>query len=264
MNSSGKPPMGPVVTALAVAEGRHLLASRMFWSGLLIALLGTGVFIRSALAEESPTWDDDAWTMGVGFFLAAIFVMVAVNRAALRDRREHVVEQLNALPAPRSARVAGLFAGALWPAAVTSVLVAGGVLFAATSLEVPAVSAFFVVHNAVLVLMLGAVGLVLATWMPSPFVAPVVAFALFLIAPGETPAAWHVIWPFATLETWGLIAWHIGYLLALALLFAAIASGRPDWRRGQTIVALMSGVAVVIALTVLISGVCPPRGPCLL
>ncbi len=264
MTSPSKPSPRRVATALAMVEGRHLVTSPVFLAGLALALIGTGVFIKSLLGDGTATWSDDAWTMGVGFALTAIFVMVAVNRAALRDRRGHAVEQHDALPTPRPVRVAGLFAGALWLAVVTTVLLGIGVIFGATRLDVPGINAMYVIHNAALVLMLAAVGLALATWMPSPFVAPMVALAMYLIAPGETPARWHVVWPFATLETPVLVTWHIAYLLGLAVLFAAVASGRPNWGQAQTVCALVAGAVVAVSLAFLLGGECPLLGPCLI
>ena len=253
-----------VTVALARVDGKHLLVSPLFLAGLGVAMLGTAVFVQETLTDDATTWSNDAWTIGAGFFLAAVFAMLAVNRASLRDHRERTVEQHGSLPTKQTLRVAGMFGAVLWPAVVSTMLLGAVVVFASTRVDVPAITIVHVLHNTALFLMLGSIGLALAAWAPSGFVAPVVAFALYLIHPGETPAAWHVIWPFATMETVELAAWHIVYLLGLALLLVGTAATRWERGRAQAILLLISAVTVAASSTVLIIGACPHSGPCLL
>jgi hypothetical protein len=253
-----------VMVALARVDGRHLLVSPLFLVGLGIAILGTAVFVQGMLTDTSITWDNDAWTIGAGFLLAGVFAMLAVNRAALRDHREHTGEQHGSLPTSPTLRLAGMFGSILWPAIASTVLLGVAVWFASTRVDVPAITIMHVLHNAALFLMLGSAGLALAAWIPNGFIAPVVAFGMYVIHPGEVPAAWHVIWPFATLGTVELVAWHIAYLLGLALLLAAMAARRWDRGRTELLVLLGSAAAVAVSLTVLIIGACPSSGLCLL
>jgi MFS family permease len=264
MTSISSGPARGVSVALARVDGRHLLKSPLFLVGLGVALLGTAVFVLGVLTDDATTWSNDAWTISVGFLLAAVFAMLAVNRASLRDHREHTGEQHGSLPTNQTLRLAGMFGAVLWPAIVSTLLLGVVVVFASTQVVVPVITIVHVLHNAALFLMLGAVGLALAAWVPSSFAAPVVAFALYFIHPGETPAAWQVIWPFATLGTAELAMWHIVYLLGLALLLLATAATRWERGRGQTIVFLGSAATVAASLTVLVIGVCSQAGPCLL
>jgi hypothetical protein len=254
----------PVTLALARVDGKHLLKSPLFLAGLGAAMLGTAVFVRETLTDEATTWSNDAWTIGAGFILAAVFAMLAVNRASLRDHREHTGEQHGSLPTNQTLRLAGMFGAVLWPAIVSTLLLGVVVEFASTQVDVPAITIVHVLHNAAVFLMLGSAGLTLAAWIPSSFAAPVVAFALYFIHPGETPAAWHVIWPFASLSTVELATWHIVYLLGLALLLFATAATRWERGRAQAIVFLGSAATVAASLTVLVIGACPQAGRCLL
>jgi hypothetical protein len=190
--------------------------------------------------------------------------MLAVNRASLRDHREHTGEQHGSLPTNQTLRLAGMFGAVLWPAIVSTLLLGVVVVFASTQVDVPAITIVHVLHNAALFLMLGSTGLAIAAWIPSGFAAPVVAFALYFIHPGEIPATWHVIWPFATLGTASLATWHIVYLLGLALLLTATATARWERERAQAIVFLGSAATVAASFTVLVIGACPQAGPCLL
>jgi hypothetical protein len=264
MTTISKSSVRQVTLALARVDGRHLLKSPLFLAGLGVALLGTAVFVIGMLADDATTWSNDAWTIGAGFILAAVFAMLAVNRASLRDHREHTGEQHGSLPTNQTLRLAGMFGAVLWPAIVSTLLLGVVVVFASTQVDVPAITIVHVLHNAALFLMLGSTGLAIAAWIPSSFAAPVVAFALYFIHPGEIPAAWQVIWPFARLGTIESAMWHIVYLLGLALLLLATAATRWERGRGQAIVFLGSAATVAASLTVLTIRVCSQAGPCLL
>jgi hypothetical protein len=264
MTSISRSPASEVPLALARVDGRHLLKSPLFLAGQGVALLGTAVFVQGTLTGDATTWSNDAWTIGAGFILAAVFAMLAVNRAALRDHRERTGEQHGSLPTSQTLRLAGMFGALFWPAIASTLLLGAVVWFASTEVDVPAITIMHVLHNAALFVMLGSAGLALAAWIPSSFAAPVVAFALYVIHPGETPAAWHVIWPFATLGTVEMVAWHIVYLIGLALLLTAAAATRWDRGRAELLVLVGAAATVAVSLTVLNIGACPPSGPCLL
>lgn len=251
------------IRELARSDGRKLAVNRWFLAGLGIAAIGTATFV-AAVRGGAATWSDDVWTLDAGFLLFAILSMVAVNHAALRDHRENTRDQHNTLPVGAGTRTLGLLTAVTWPAAISTVLLAFVVVVAAVLLEVPATATVYVIHNAVLVMMLGALGVALATAIQNSFVAPVVAFASYLIHPGEQPSSWHVIWPFASLDSVSLATWHVVYLIGLALLLGTLAVWRAGSRRPVIIVSVVACVAIAASLAVMLSQVCPSPGRCLL
>jgi hypothetical protein len=252
----------PLVRALARADGPKLTFHPWFLAGVAVALLGSGMFVNMALAGGSVAWNDDAWTVHAGFLLLAVFAMVACNAAALRDHREHTLEQHRALPASGPVRVTGLAGAVLWPATASMALLGSVSTIATVGLGVPGGTAGYVVHHGVLVVMMGTLGVALGVWVRNAFACPVVAFAFYLIHPGESPAAWHALWPFASLTSAPLQSVHILYLLGLTLVLLAVAQSRWGARREQVAV-LVTGCAVTVAsAVVLLAQVCPEPGQC--
>jgi hypothetical protein len=251
-----------LVRALARADGRRLLVSMWFAVGIAVALLGSGLFAKSAMTDGTVTWDDDAWTVHAGFLLLAVFVMVAANAAVLRDRREALVEQLSALPTDGSSRATAMTAAMLWPAAVSTALLAAVAAFATVRLDLPMRTVPFVLHNATLVVLLGTLGVALGVWVGTPFAAPLLALGLYLVHPGQTPAAWQALWPFASPGSAPLETWHAGYLVGVTLLLVAVAQLR--WRRYRRAGWLLAagGVLTVTSVWVLLTQVCPAAGTC--
>jgi hypothetical protein len=251
-----------LVLALARADGRKLLVSIWFAVGVAVAALGSTLFVRSALTDATVTWHDDAWTVHAGFLLLAVFAMVAANAAVLRDRREAMVEQMSALPTDRSSRVTGLTAAMLWPAAVSTALLGAVAAFAAARMGLPTHTVPYLLHNATLVVLLGSVGVALGVWVETPFAAPVLALGLYLVHPGESPAAWQVLWPFASPAAAWLEAWHAGYLVGVTLLLVAISQLRWGQCRRHGWLLLAGSVLTVTAVWVLLMQVCPAAGAC--
>ncbi len=253
----------PVVQSLAGFDGKKLIMSTWFLAGCGIAALGSGVFVSAAIGDDSASWAQDGWTAHVGFLLLAIFSMLAVNTAGLRDRRSRTADQHEALPVNGATRFAGLLGATAWPAVVSTSLLAVVIAFAAVKFGVPiGRTAVQLIHNGMLVMMLGALGLALAAWLPNTFVAPVVAFALYTIHPGEAPAAWHAIWPFADIGITGLAVWHVLYLAGLTLVLATISQMRWGARRSQVTSMLVGCLVVAISLSVIIGQVCPSGQVC--
>jgi hypothetical protein len=256
------PAPGATISALGRFDGRKLATSGLFMVGLGMAVLGVAVFAQALFTGDQATWDDDAWTVGAGFLLWAIFTMLAVNRAALRDQREHTGEQHETLPVGTETRAVGMVVATLWPSAITVVFLGIVVAGAATRIAVPGMAIIHVVHTGALVMMLGALGVALAVWVRSTFVGPVVAFAFYLVHPGEAAASWHAIWPLASPSTPWLAGWHMVYLLALAAVFTIVAAARPGVRRRHTVAILIASATAISALTLVINGACPSIGPC--
>lgn len=252
------------VAALARVDGRKLLFSPIFLSGLVLSLVGVGIFVQTVRTDATATWRVDAWTVGAGSIILALLAMVAANRAGLRDWREETVDQHEALPLGTSMRLAGLLGGVAWPATVAMVPVALAAVWASTRLEVPPVTTIHVIQTGVLVLMLGALGLALASWIPSGFVAPVVAFAFYVVHPGEYEQAWHAAWPFSFMSTVSLASWHVVYLLGLTLILIVAADLRGSRGRGGLAALTVGVVAVTVSLAAILPNACVSPGNCLL
>jgi hypothetical protein len=246
-----------VMMALANFNGRKLLVSWGLIAAFGMALFGTALFVAAGVTKEDVSFVDDGWTVAVGFYMFAIFTMVATNHAALRDRREGTSEQNQSLPADSRVRVGGVVLATAWPFAVATVLL--GFITAATAvwLVVPnGVQLMAVIQTGVFVATLGTLGVALATWIPNAFVAPVVAFALFIVQTPEVPASWHVIHPIAHLSSVYLAGWHTIYLLGLTAIFAGIALARSGARRSVVAALLVGSAAVGVSVAVMITQVC--------
>ncbi|MEO8292901.1 MAG: hypothetical protein ABI635_07145 [Actinomycetota bacterium] len=249
--------------ALARVEGGKLARHPVFLMGVGFVLVGSGLFVRATMTDQGATWDDDGWPVSAGLILLAILTMVAANLASLRDRREDTTEQHATLPVERSTRTGALIAATVWPAGAAALLLAGVAGYAATREAMTGLEQVHLAERLVAVVMLGALGVALAVWLPSPFVAVVVAWGLLFVSPGEYPQTWHVLTPFAGLTDPGLALWHLAYLMGLAIVFGVVALVRTS-RGPSLIVAGIVGTAIVIvSAAILIPGGCPALGRCL-
>jgi hypothetical protein len=252
------------VRALARVEGEKLLRSPLFLAGAAFVTIGSAIFVRASLTNPSATWNDDGWTVAAGTIFLAILTMVATNHAALRDRREDTDEQHASLPIGRPTRIGGLLVATAWPAALVTVMLISITAYAATRGPVTAMDNVHLVEGPVVILTMGALGLALATWIPSSFVAPVVAWGLFLIAPGDGAAAWHALTPFASASDVGLALWHLGYVAGLAVLLGVVALSRASQVRWVVAAGAVGLAVVIVPAAVLLMRACPGDGPCLL
>jgi ABC-2 family transporter len=248
------------VRTLAWLEGVRLLRHPAFLSGLAIASLGIASFVRSAVTDPTSTWHEDGWPAAVGFLLLAIFSMVAANLAALRDRRSGTVDQHTSLPVDRSAVISAQIVATSIPAVVAALLLGAVVVYAASREQLPGLEVVHVLEFAALFVMLGTLGIALATWLPNPFVTPVLAWGLFLLQPGAR--SWHVVLPLSFTTSVGLTAWHLVELLGLTLVFAALALRKWTDRGSVLVAGAAGGVITVVATLVMIPGACPSIGPC--
>ena len=256
---------GPVVVALARTEGWKLITHPVFLVGVGIALVGCASFVQAIATQPAVTWGEDGWTAAVGVMLLGVMTMVATNLAALRDRRAHTQEQHAALPMRPPARTSSLLAATLWPAAVATVILGAIVGFAAIKeIGLNDAETVHLVELVVALLLFGSIGIALAAWAPSPFVAPVLAWALLFVTPGETPASWHSLLPWATLGSTELALWHLAYLAGLTGIVAVIALAKTSRPRTLVVPALVAVAVVVASAVVMLDGACPAVGPCLL
>ena len=246
-----------VMMALANFNGRKLLVSWGLIAAYVMALLGTGLFIAAGVMKDDVSFVDDGWTVAVGFYIFALFTMVATNHASLRDRREGTSEQHQSLSADSRIRAGGVVLATAWPFVVATGLL--GVIIAGTAVWLVApsgVQLMAVIQTGIFVATLGTLGVALATWVPNPFVAPVVAFVIFLFQTPEVPASWHVIFPLAHLGSFPLAVWHTIYLLGLTAIFAGIALARSGARRSVVAALLVGSAAVGVSVAVMITQVC--------
>jgi putative exporter of polyketide antibiotics len=251
--------------ALANIQGRKLLRHPVTLAGVGFAVIGTAAFVRAAIDRSVIDWDEDGWTIGAGFLILAILMLVAANLAALRDRREDTVEQFDTLPATRSARTGGLLVGVLWPAVLSAVILELVMVYAASVTDLGRWDQILVAAaQLATVVALGALGVALARWFPSPFVAPFVAWAIIFLAPGDSPSRWHVFSPLAFPTMPDMLAWKIVYLAGIALSFAALALLRDGGRRAALLSGALGVPLVAASLAFLLPGVCPSAGHCLL
>lgn len=249
--------------ALAVVEGRRLTRHPAFLAGVAFTVLGSGIFMRASLSGPGATWEDEGWTASAGFILLAILTMVAANLATLRDHREHTAEQHTALPVDRSTRTGALIAATLWPTAVGAVLLGAVAGYAATREPLTSADQAHLLEAVAAVLVLGALGVALAAWLPRTFVAPAVAWGLFFVTPSDHPASWHVLGPFVGLRDPALSLLHLAYLLGLTIVFGALAVGRTNRTRYVVLVGAAGGAIMLASAAVLLSEACTAPGLCL-
>ena len=250
------------VAALAALDGRKLIVHPAFLVGVGFSLIGSANFIRASTAAGRITWDDDAWTVGAGFVVLALFTMIASNIAALRDRREHTVEQHSMLPVPPSQRTAGLLVAGAFPTAASAgllVMIAG---YGATQVPLTAVDRVHLAGLVAVVALMTVLGVALAIWLPSPFIAPLVAWAVVFSTPSDRPRPWQVLTLLAAPRDAALAAWHVAYIAGITIIVATAALARTA--RGRTIgIGAVVGVAsTVISSIVLVSNACPLPGRC--
>lgn len=258
------PPAGGhrrAMVALARAESVRLVRHPLLVAASVL-FLGPWAFFLASGADRYPTLRDDA--LELQFLVLLLFgsaLMIAANLSALRAHRHHVDEFFGVLTLPRSWRTGALLL-ALLP---TGVLAAALVLLRlGVSAALPDAAGrphwAEVLAAPVLVLLLGALGVLLAVLVRSVVVAPVGVLAVLVLtmvggvasAPGRvTMAALPLqvrIPPYPLPDT--LVdrpsAGHLGYLVGITLLVAVGALIRAG-ARGRPLY-LAAGLAGVLAV----------------
>jgi hypothetical protein len=279
------------ITALGRIEGRRLLLHPIFLIGVLLSVV---------LVYAGWTAGDDSRTQGMmlsGYALLplAAATAIAANLAALRSRRDNTDELYGSLPRPRSARAAGQLLGLAWTLPVSAILLAGAYVAFRTQhppglpslAQLPTLVEL--AQGPLVVIALGAVGILLARIAPSPIVVPLLVIAGFFAEAeltywivGRTtsmsPAWVHWLAPLAndateyvppcapgTLPSRGAsapicdivlahdvsgMAWHVSHLAAMILLTGAAALVRTRRR----LVALISIIPLLALASALAAG----------
>jgi hypothetical protein len=250
--------------SLAAVEGRKLVQHPIFLAGLGLAFVGSASFVAAAIRDPAVSWHEDGWTVFVGVILLGLLTLVDTNHAALRDRRGHTVEQHDALPVGTATRTAGLLVATLWPAAAGAVLLAIVVAYGATVSHVGTVDLVRLAASLVDLVMFGTLGIAIARWLPTSFVAPLVVFGFIFLSPPEHAASWQVLSPLADVNTVDLALWHVAYVAGLGAIWCAAALLKDGPRRIPVALGIGGLAAVAVSLGVLLPQVCPDAGRCLL
>lgn len=280
MSAAARVALPADVTALGRVEGRELLRHPVFLVGALlsVALLYAGwhgIFFdaRSRAILLS----------GHGVLPLAAATAIAANLGALRSRRDGTEELYRALPRSRVSRVGGQLVGLLWTLPVSAVLIAGAYLaYGASDWDVGSGLLVELAQGPLVVVALGALGILVARIAPSAVLVPLLIVAGFFagleltywlvgVDVPRSPAWVHWLAPLANPitetfapascpphithscfafiihhDTSGL-TWHLGYILALVAFAGAAALARTR-RRAIGLVAMIPVLAIASAL----------------
>jgi len=254
------PPSVATARALARVEAGKLLRSPILVGGGLFSLLpGLGFWNPSVVFDLRLT----AIGIAITFFPLAAAVLIASNLATLRSRRHGTDQLYESLPSPAAARTGGhllaVTAVAAFASGLAVLLVAGQALLADT-LGSPNVAEMAV--GPLLVAGAGALGVLLARWVPTPAAAPVacVAIAVFQMSTTDTAlltGGWRTLgfWTYPGDLPVELLpdrrpGWHVAYLVglvAMAAVGALVAHGlrRPLVVAGAVALSVAAGSAWV-------------------
>lgn len=215
----------------------------------------------------------------------ALATLVAANLAALRARRDRTEETYRSLPAGARARIAAQLLAVAWPVAIGAVLVsadfvylgANGGLFVDYGGRKAVPSGFELAQGPLFVLVLGVLGVALAVWVPRFSITLIVAFTIFatewiFVDSIGVRSSLHWLVPLADPAKYtragahfppaypsedglagfavGTAGWHVLYLVALAVVLAALALLRHSSSRRVL-------AACGVALTVLVAAALP-------
>ena len=216
--SSRSLPQARVVGALARIEARKMLRHPAFLLTIAFGLL----LLRGSVglrAGEGSLFVNLVWLvagLAVGTLIGSV---LTANVAALRARRDHLLELFGSLPSPAEARTAGVLAGVVVGLGGLAVVVGGLAWFGLERYDDTAssVDLFLATQYPLSVLALGALGIAIARWIPSVLGGPLV-----VIAHVFTGIIWVVPW-IATTDSDIARGWHLAYLGAVIVGFAGLA-----------------------------------------
>ncbi|MEG3631990.1 ABC transporter permease [Streptomyces poriticola] len=265
------------VVALARFESRRLLRNVLV-VGAFLAYAGWVVWRDRGAWDGYPALQDADRATQAGPMLVALAVLLAANHAALRPRRHGTEAQLSVLVLPAASRTAAHVLSVVPVALLTAVCVTGQ--FAWAALRPGAVGHGSPAELAVgplTVLLLGAVGVLLARVVPAPLAAPLLAVGLlFVFGSGVLSIGGaRTEWLAPVVSEWGVqplpsellgrpAGWHALYLAGVALCagFLAVlaAGGRGPAVRAGVAVTLVMGLVGAVAQTVAVpSGLAAAR-----
>lgn len=219
-----------IARSIARVEGRRLLRSPVVLAGLGLPLL-----MFAAQGAETVDLRELSITTGFMLLLPAAATLIASNLAALRAHRDGADELYGVAPAPAVARTGGQLLALAWPAVVS--LVVPGSALAMAYVRAEAFGALDLAEVAVgplLVAGAGALGVLLARWLPTPLAAPLacVAIAVFELA-------WNG--DFVALSGW---RWMAFWLQPAGEFPADLLPGRPAGWHAVYLTSLVAAAAV--------------------
>lgn len=249
-----------VAVALGRVEARKIAMSVSFAVGIAFSALALFAMGTFDTFDNGDLWGRVVQHLGLVAYPLAGMTLIAANRATLRSRREGTEELFTAAPTTRTTRTAGhllsVDAGAL-----AAVLLVAAVLFISPFrertgplgpqwvAEVLAAVAFVVGA--------GALGVLLARWLPHGIVAPIALVGILFgtlgfngVRPFTNPTRYWAPWasppPDLAPEFVLRPAWpHLLYLAGLIVLVVAVALLRTS--HGNVVVATVTVGAVVAA-----------------
>lgn len=247
----------PGVRALALIEGRRLLARPSVLGGVVLSLLA----MVTSTWSVAPVLNRDDVTATGALLVASAATLLAANLAVLRSRSHGTDELLRSMPVPARARTLATMIAVAGPAALAGVCAGGFLLWRAADSAVTAPDPFEVAAGPVLVALGGCLGIALARWLPSTAVAPVVVVGLaaleFAINVSTTGIEWggRVKWLAPFVGQQGVArellvrptGWHLVYLSALVAAVACLALLRHPGATRSTITAITLAVTVLVA-----------------
>jgi hypothetical protein len=260
-----------VSTTLARIEGGRLLRSPLIYVGVALSLL----YALALLDEQTP--EEFEW---LGFVVTHLpltvypfcgMVLLAANRAVLRERRDSTAELFDTLPSSRSARSTGHMLS-LWAPLLVGAFIVGLLLLVMVTSSgkaddagllsvgpmeesLPTATGAYVLGSLVLVACAGLLGVGVARLVPFSIAgigAVLVMAALSMVGAADgTPAAVRSLSPysgarsvpdlFALNDPWE----HLAYIVGLGIIaVGAVRLIDGEQRRGATVLA----AGVVVAL----------------
>lgn len=259
-----------IARALGRVEARQLLISGAFGIGLgfLVLLLVLFGFVWGS--QNTDPWFDLAPLAPWYCFPLVGMTVVGAHRAVTRARRDGVDELLGTCPVPEATRTLGFLLSAVTPTiALATFLTVGAVTLYFRSPYVYGSLGARDWADVVSALVLGiggvALGVALGRWLRFALV-PIVAVVLVGVLGGRLAEVGGHDWnPYSILAMaptveWGSpvfqarpAGWHLAWVVGLTALVAVIAVARH--RRDR----LVQGLAVTVALIVVISGMASTR-----
>jgi len=217
---SGSRPNLQVVAALGRVEAVKMLRHPSF----LLSIAFTLLLFRGAIgaSDEGGLTLNVTWLMG-GIALGTLIASVLTsNVASLRARRDRLGELYGSLPSPAEARTAGVLLGLVAGLGGLALVVGALTWLTLERLEGFAedVDAFMYSQYLLTVVALGAAGVAIARWIPIVLGGP-----LFVIGHVFTGLIWVVPW-IAITSSGISVGWHLTYLVAMTITFAALAFAR--------------------------------------
>lgn len=257
--TGGAPPAGrpadPLRSAIALArfESRKLLRHPAFLIGVVL----TPWMLLAATSDTGGTWLHYDIAMILGLVPLAWLTMVAANLGALRSRRHRTDDLLESLPTTPAARTVAHNLSALVTVPVSLAFLAVGTALLQASGDPTGVHRPVELGTGVLIVVGGgAVGVLLARWLPRPAVClPAIGVTMFLqgkltdLGPGQGRWLSFAVDPLSSFSNIELrpAGWHLGWLAAWIALVAVAGVARHGASRRLGAVAL--GVTVVAAVT---------------